>query len=93
MGFPTGYETDHWPLIKARWYKDIRNQKREVRLIVIHTMEAPEKGETAENVARYFENPRGRNGEPKKVSAHLCIDNILLSYNSCLLYTSPSPRD
>jgi N-acetyl-anhydromuramyl-L-alanine amidase AmpD len=32
-------------------------------------MEAPEKGETAENVARFFQNTN------KPASAHLCIDN------------------
>ncbi|MDF5708860.1 MAG: N-acetylmuramoyl-L-alanine amidase [Nostoc sp. S4] len=71
MGFPTGKETDNWPLIKAPWFKDIVNQKREVRVIVIHTMEAPEKGTTAENVAKYFQNLPSNN----KASAHLCIDN------------------
>jgi N-acetyl-anhydromuramyl-L-alanine amidase AmpD len=71
MGFPTGPETDNFPIIKARWFKDIVNQKREVRVIVIHSMEAPEKGTTAENVARLFQSlPSNR-----KASAHLCIDN------------------
>ncbi len=71
MGFPTGSETDNFPIIKARWFKDIVNQKREVRVIVIHSMEAPEKGNTAENVAKFFQSlPPNR-----KASAHLCIDN------------------
>lgn len=62
------YETDNFPINKARFFTDIV-QKRNVRVIVIHTMEAPEKGETAENVARYFQHP------DKPSSAHLCIDN------------------
>ena len=71
MGFPTDFETDNFPIIKARWFRDIVNQKREVRVIVIHSMEAPEKGTTAENVAKFFQNlPPNR-----KASAHLCIDN------------------
>jgi N-acetyl-anhydromuramyl-L-alanine amidase AmpD len=71
MGFPTGPDTDNWTVKKVPWFKDIVNQKREVRLIVIHTMEAPETDNTAENVARYFQNlPPTR-----KASAHLCIDN------------------
>lgn len=71
MGFPTNLETDNFPIIKARWFKDIVNQKREVRVIVIHSMEASEKGNTAENVANFFQNLASNN----KASAHLCIDN------------------
>jgi len=71
MGLPTGPDTDTFPFVKAKWFTDIVNQKREVRVIVIHTMEAPEKDKTAENVANFFQ------GLPstKKASAHLCIDN------------------
>jgi N-acetyl-anhydromuramyl-L-alanine amidase AmpD len=71
MGFPTDLETDNFPIIKARWFKDIVNQKREVRVIVIHSMEALEKGNTAENVAKFFQTLSSNN----KASAHLCIDN------------------
>ncbi len=40
-----------------------------IERIVMHTMEAPEEADTAEDVARYFiENSR-------KVSAHYCVDN------------------
>lgn len=71
MGFPNGYETDNWPFIQARWFTPVVNQRREVRLIVIHTMEIAELGDSAERAAAYFKNsPDGR-----KVSAHLCIDN------------------
>lgn len=68
------FETDPWPLVRARWFTDVR-EKRKVRLIVIHDMEAPEKGSTAENIARYFQDPRDARGRPVKASAHLCIDN------------------
>ena len=64
------FETDNFPVIKARFFTDV-TEKRQPRVIVIHSMEAPEKGDTAENVARFFQNP----GENRKVSAHLCIDN------------------
>lgn len=40
-----------------------------VDLVVIHTMEAPEKGDTAEAIARYFATT------DRQVSAHYCIDN------------------
>lgn len=62
------FETDRFPVIKARHFTDVVERRR-VRVIVIHSMEAPEKGETAENVARFFQNT------PKPASAHLCIDN------------------
>jgi len=62
------FETDKFPVVKAKFFRDVV-ERRAVRLIVVHSMEAPEKGNTAENVARFFQNPG------KKVSAHLCIDN------------------
>lgn len=40
-----------------------------LRLIVVHTMEAPEKGATAEATANYFASGR------VNASAHLCVDN------------------
>lgn len=55
-------------------YKQARNytatQGRKIRLIVIHTMEAPEYVTTAENVADWF---AGSNAPI--ASAHFCIDN------------------
>jgi len=71
MGLPTGLETDNWPLVEAKWFTDIIGTQRKVRLVVIHTMEAPETDNTAENVAKFFQSlPANR-----KASAHLCIDN------------------
>jgi N-acetyl-anhydromuramyl-L-alanine amidase AmpD len=68
------FETDHFPVIKAKFFKEIP-QKRNVRVIVMHSMESAEKGDTAENVARFFQNPKDKKGNPVKVSAHLCVDN------------------
>jgi N-acetyl-anhydromuramyl-L-alanine amidase AmpD len=62
------FETDRFPVMKARFFKGV-TETRKVRVIVIHSMEAPEKGETAENVARFFQNTE------KPASAHLCVDN------------------
>ncbi len=62
------FETDRFPVVKARFFRQIEG-RRKVRVIVIHSMEAPEKGETAENVARFFQNT------DSPASAHLCIDN------------------
>jgi N-acetyl-anhydromuramyl-L-alanine amidase AmpD len=45
-----------------------RTGGRQIDLIVIHTMEMDEKGETAENCAQWFLNPGA------KVSAHYCVD-------------------
>ena len=41
---------------------------RRIDLIVIHTMETDEKGDTAENCAQWFRNPAAN------VSAHYCVD-------------------
>jgi hypothetical protein len=57
------------PFVGARWFTPTSGRHR--RKIVIHSMEAPEKGETAENVARYF----SRLPASRKASAHYCIDN------------------
>lgn len=62
------FETDRWPLIRAKHFSKIPN-KRGVRIIVIHSMEAPEKGDTAENVAKYFQNT------VRQASAHICVDS------------------
>ncbi|MEU4234806.1 peptidoglycan-binding domain-containing protein [Nonomuraea sp. NPDC026600] len=53
--------------IQARYYTQGRIRK--VRLLVIHSMEAPEKPTTAENVARWFATSSPR------TSAHVCVDN------------------
>jgi N-acetyl-anhydromuramyl-L-alanine amidase AmpD len=62
------FETDRFPVIRAKFFGDVKD-KRQVRVIVMHSMEAPEKGNTAENVARFFQNPGNQ------VSAHLCVDS------------------
>jgi N-acetyl-anhydromuramyl-L-alanine amidase AmpD len=68
------FETDSFPVVRAKFFTDVV-ERRSVRVIVIHSMEAPEKGDTAENVARFFQKPGKLNGKDRKVSAHLCIDN------------------
>lgn len=65
-----------FPFLRAKHLR--KTEGRAVDLIVIHTMEAPEKGTTAENVAQFFRNPTVRkNGilAEVKVSAHYCIDS------------------
>lgn len=52
--------------IQARYFTNGRI--RPVRLIVMHSMEAPEKGDTAENVARWFAT------RSPETSAHVCVD-------------------
>ena len=69
-----GFETDKWPYVPAKYFKKVDGQRR-VRLIVIHSMEFPEKGDTAEECAKYFQDPRDKNGKPRPASAHLCVDN------------------
>jgi len=62
------FETDKFPFVKAKFFRNITD-KRQVRLIVIHSMESPETNKTAENVAKFFQTT------PNPASAHLCIDN------------------
>ncbi|WP_433357870.1 peptidoglycan recognition protein family protein (plasmid) [Microtetraspora malaysiensis] len=53
--------------IQAKYYH--RGRLRKVRLLVVHSMEAPEKPDTAEAVARWFAT------NAPKTSAHVCFDN------------------
>lgn len=64
-------ETDVWPFVPAKYFQSWpKGPKRPVRVIVIHDMEAAEKPDTAEAIARYFhEMPDNR-----QASAHVCID-------------------
>jgi N-acetyl-anhydromuramyl-L-alanine amidase AmpD len=68
------FETDLWPFVQAKFFRKVDGQRR-VRLIVMHSMEFPEKGSTAEDCAKYFQDPRDEHGKPRPASAHLCIDN------------------
>ena len=71
---PLEFETDNFPFVKAKFFREVSG-KRNVRLIVIHSMEFPEKGDTAESCAKMFQDPRDQHGKPRPASAHLCIDN------------------
>lgn len=64
-----GYETQNWPVTKAKWFTPVTGP-REVRVIVIHDMEYPEKPDTAEVIAHDF----ATRGEDNKASAHICVD-------------------
>lgn len=54
--------------VTPRHYYSTRN--RRLRLIVMHTMESPEAGDTAESVANWFAGPTS-----PIASAHACIDS------------------
>jgi N-acetyl-anhydromuramyl-L-alanine amidase AmpD len=56
-----------YPFMPARNFT--RAARKDVDLVVVHTMEAPEKGETAENVAAWFAGSTA-----PKASAHYCVD-------------------
>jgi hypothetical protein len=56
-----------YPFRRARHFHEGR--RRDIRLIVLHSMESAEKGDTAEDVARYFQTT------DREASAHLCVDN------------------
>lgn len=54
---------------KSPHFTDTGSEGRRIDLLVIHSMEMEEKGSTAEDCARWFQNPAAQ------VSAHYCIDN------------------
>lgn len=56
-----------YPFVQARWFTPTNG--RAIKWIVIHSMEAPESSNTAENVANYFK------AGTVKASAHYCVDN------------------
>lgn len=58
------------PFIPAKRFT-VAKPGRHIQFIVLHSMEAPEKGTTAEAVANYFKNGSGG----RAASAHYCIDN------------------
>lgn len=85
------FETDIFPVVRAKFFTKSAGT-RAVRLVVIHTMEAPEKDNTAENVANFFQNPKDEKGNDKKVSAHLCIDNnsiVQCVFDNDVAFTAP----
>jgi N-acetyl-anhydromuramyl-L-alanine amidase AmpD len=56
------------PFLQAKDYSP-QKAKRRIDFFVILDMEAPEKGDTAESIARYFHN-----GPASPSSAHYCVD-------------------
>lgn len=59
------------PFVQARYFTLVQLfAPRKIELIVIHTMEAPENAETAENVANWFHGTTSN-----KASAHYCVDS------------------
>jgi len=56
-----------YPFRQARHFRP--NAGRAIDLVVVHTAEAPERGTTAEAVARWFSTT------DREVSAHYCIDD------------------
>jgi N-acetyl-anhydromuramyl-L-alanine amidase AmpD len=63
--------TPSWPFIPARWFTATpKGTRRRVRIVGIHAMDAPEKGNTAESVARYFATLP----PTEKKSAHITVD-------------------
>jgi len=72
--------------LEARHYKRLGVTDRNIRLVVIHDMEYPERITAAEDVARYF------NTTENAVSAHLCIDNnsvVRCVHDSDVAYAAP----
>lgn len=65
-----GLELGFIPFVPARNYTMVALSKpRRIDLIVIHTMESPDKPDTAERVAAWFAGPNA-----PRASAHYCLD-------------------
>lgn len=62
------------PFLQALNYTLVHPKQRFIRLIVLHTMEAPEKLDTAENVAAWFANRHAPRYPAPKASAHYNVD-------------------
>lgn len=58
-----------YPFVQARNYTRVTGKRRQVDLLVIHTMEAPEKPSTAEDIAAWFAGATAPQASP-----HYCID-------------------
>lgn len=56
-----------YPFIEARNYT--RGRAVQIQLVVVHAMEAPEKPDTAESVARWFAGE-----DAPRASVHYCVD-------------------
>ncbi len=61
-----------YPFIPAKNFTPLPN--REIRWLVVHTMESPEKPDTATGTARYFADMLAPKYPAPKASAHFCID-------------------
>lgn len=82
------FETDSWYFIPAKWFTKFNEGRREVRVIVIHVMEAPEKVATARNIGNYFANLP----ETTKASSHIGVDsNEIIQYvrDNDIAYAAP----
>jgi N-acetyl-anhydromuramyl-L-alanine amidase AmpD len=71
------FDVHHIPFKQARWFTEVPSSApRKVDLLVVHSMESPEKGDTAESVANYFAAGCPEPGGTfRKASANYCIDS------------------
>ncbi len=84
-------DTQVWPFVAAKHFKE-PSSPRTVRLLVLHDMEFPEKISAAEDVARYFVDPRDAEGKPVPASAHICVDSdsiVQCVYDRNIAYAAP----
>ncbi len=88
-------ETDEWVFVPAKYFTAFpRGQTRHPRVIVMHDMEAPEKGPTARTIADYFATLTETNpdGSPIKKSAHVCVDTtniVQCVHDNDIAYAAP----
>lgn len=59
--------------LQAKYYR--KGPRKDITMLVIHDMEYPERGTSAEWCAGFFQNPLGVGGKPVVASAHYCVDD------------------
>jgi N-acetyl-anhydromuramyl-L-alanine amidase AmpD len=75
LGFKAPAEiVSKYPFVPAKWFTP-GPRRCPITVLVIHDMEAPEGPKTAENVASYFKDPKDKDGNPVKASAHYNVDS------------------
>lgn len=76
--------------VQAKWYTKASRRPQDIRLEVLHTMEAGETARTAEAVAHMFATT------PDKKSAHRCYDNdsvVQCVYDKDIAYAAPGANN
>lgn len=75
---PPDHFDPRWRLIQATNYQPANRIETDITLIPLHSMESPDKPDTAEGVAAWFAKPKGLSPEAS-AHANVDMDSIVLS--------------